>query len=182
MGDDLISREKAPEVVKRHMCDSARIEQGILELQTAYSIDKVAKQINEEGGMERLTKRNEQNTKYYYPKCFEKCGGNGNSANCNSCELEDMICEKLGRYEDLEEKGLLLRLPCKVGDTVYAHEVDENDFEQFHCGIKISEIQFEYWMIMLFGTCIFNTREEAEAALHIQGGITVKQDNHIKND
>ena len=27
---------------------------------------------------------------------------------------------KLGKYEDLEEQGLLLRLPCKVGDTVYS--------------------------------------------------------------
>ena len=27
--------------------------------------------------------------------------------------------EKLAAYEDLEEKGLLVRLPCKVGDTVY---------------------------------------------------------------
>ena len=27
--------------------------------------------------------------------------------------------EKLATYEDLEEQGLLVRLPCKVGDTVY---------------------------------------------------------------
>ena len=27
--------------------------------------------------------------------------------------------DKLAEYEDLEEQGLLLRLPCKVGDTVY---------------------------------------------------------------
>lgn len=27
--------------------------------------------------------------------------------------------EKLKEYEDLDEQGLLLRLPCKVGDTVY---------------------------------------------------------------
>lgn len=27
--------------------------------------------------------------------------------------------EKLAEYEDLEEQGLLVRLPCKVGDIVY---------------------------------------------------------------
>ena len=27
--------------------------------------------------------------------------------------------EKLCKYEDLEEQGLLLRLPCKVGDKVF---------------------------------------------------------------
>lgn len=29
------------------------------------------------------------------------------------------VAEKLATYEDLEEQGLLVRLPCKVGDTVY---------------------------------------------------------------
>ena len=29
------------------------------------------------------------------------------------------LLTKLGEYEDLEEQGLLLRLPCKVGDAVW---------------------------------------------------------------
>ena len=29
------------------------------------------------------------------------------------------MIKKLATYEDLEEQGLLVRLPCKVGDTVY---------------------------------------------------------------
>lgn len=33
--------------------------------------------------------------------------------------LQSLI-NKLAAYEDAEEQGLLLRLPCKVGDTVYA--------------------------------------------------------------
>nr|DAF05406.1 MAG TPA: hypothetical protein [Bacteriophage sp.]DAP35930.1 MAG TPA: hypothetical protein [Caudoviricetes sp.] len=31
----------------------------------------------------------------------------------------DKILTKLAVYEDLEEQGLLVRLPCNVGDTVY---------------------------------------------------------------
>lgn len=31
----------------------------------------------------------------------------------------DKILTKLAVYEDLEEQGLLVRLPCKVGDMVY---------------------------------------------------------------
>lgn len=31
----------------------------------------------------------------------------------------DKILTKLAVYEDLEKQGLLVRLPCKVGDTVY---------------------------------------------------------------
>lgn len=34
---------------------------------------------------------------------------------------------KLKEYKDLEEQGLLLRLPCKVGDKVY--EISENFIE-----------------------------------------------------
>lgn len=30
-----------------------------------------------------------------------------------------IICEKLGAYEDLEEQGLLVKLPCQIGETVY---------------------------------------------------------------
>lgn len=37
------------------------------------------------------------------------------------------IIEKLGNYEDAEEQGLLLRLPCKVGDKVY--QISENFIE-----------------------------------------------------
>ena len=29
------------------------------------------------------------------------------------------LFEELCKYEDLEEQGMLIKLPCKVGDTVY---------------------------------------------------------------
>lgn len=36
-------------------------------------------------------------------------------------DIDDLpYYKKLAAYEDDEEQGLLLRLPCKVGDTVYA--------------------------------------------------------------
>ena len=63
--------------------------------------------------MERLTKRNEDGSvgisefRYYNYRDFQK------------------LASKLAEYEDLEEQGLLLRLPCKVGDTVYRIDIDE---------------------------------------------------------
>ena len=49
----------------------------------------------------------------------------------NECFFQDKskcyeknIYEKLREYEDLEEQGLLLRLPCKVGDTIYILDRD----------------------------------------------------------
>ena len=35
----------------------------------------------------------------------------------------ERILDKLGKYEDFEEQGLLLRLPCKVGDTIYVNGI-----------------------------------------------------------
>lgn len=75
---------------------------------------------------------------------------------------------KLKMYEDLDDQGRLLILPCAMGDTVYAIEVDEENFTHFHCPRKISEYKFNLQMLDLlgmFGRCIFLTREEAEAAL-----------------
>ncbi len=78
------------------------------------------------------------------------------------------LISELKEYKDLDEQGKLLKLPCAVGDTVYAIEVDEENFTHFHCPRKISEYRFNLQMMDLlgmFGKCIFLTREEAESAL-----------------
>lgn len=67
--------------------------------------------------MERLTTRNIAGVAVYkYPFECERCGETiwrlPDYGNCSPTE-------KLADYEDAEEQGLLLRLPCKVGDTVY---------------------------------------------------------------
>ena len=68
--------------------------------------------------MERLTDRNADGN-YFYPKCFEKCDGLVASRKCDKCEIATSICEKLGKYEDLEEQGRLIKLPCKIGYIIY---------------------------------------------------------------
>lgn len=68
--------------------------------------------------MGRLTKRTEKRYAYFL-KCLEEpCFGTGCCLDKN-CNLVYEVCEKLATYEDLEEQGLLVRLPCKVGDIVY---------------------------------------------------------------
>lgn len=42
---------------------------------------------------------------------------------CFEGEREYDVMNALAEYEDLEEQGLLLRLPCKVGDIIW-----DNDF------------------------------------------------------
>lgn len=39
--------------------------------------------------------------------------------NISRADKTRMILEKLAEYEDLEEQGRLLKLPCKIGDDVY---------------------------------------------------------------
>ena len=85
--------------------------------------------------------------------------------------------KKLAEYEDLEEQGLLLRLPCKVGDTVYALRYgEENDF--IIVETKIIEIRQNMNGIFFeplisrkayktedFGKEVFLTQAEAEQKL-----------------
>ncbi len=80
------------------------------EIMTDRSFDNDQRQKGAE--MERLTDKNAVGN-YFYPKCFEKCDGLGASIKCNNCEIMTSICEKLGEYEDLEEQGRLVKLPCK---------------------------------------------------------------------
>ena len=66
------------------------------------------------GNMDRLTRRSENGTAIY------------NTPSGDPIKLENNrheVLQKLAEYEDLEERGKLLKLPCAVGDTVY--EVQE---------------------------------------------------------
>ena len=68
--------------------------------------------------MERLTQITEIGNAYF-PKCFEEpCCGMGECLD-DKCSLMIDACKKLAEYEQSEEQGLLVRLPCKVGDIVY---------------------------------------------------------------
>ena len=56
-------------------------------------------------------------------------------------------CNKLAEYEDLEEQGLLVRLPCKEaysasGDMVYLI-FEEEIVECVHCGLGICPVSGE---------------------------------------
>lgn len=80
------------------------------------------------------------------------------------------MADRLEEYEDLEEQGKLLKLPCAVGDTVYTIYSDEDG--SFIEEPKVEEvsthrvwIDSRYFDYDDFGKTVFLTREEAEAAL-----------------
>lgn len=66
--------------------------------------------------MERLTKMIKfQDGNETYDFSNEKCGEFLTDHKAGVRELFKRLCE----YEDLEEHGLLMKLPCKIGSTVY---------------------------------------------------------------
>lgn len=76
--------------------------------------------------------------------------------------------EKLAEYETAEEEGRLVRLPCKVGSTVYRilytlafGEIGDKAEKHYF----IRETSFEYGMIDDLNETVFLIREEAEKAL-----------------
>ena len=83
------------------------------------------------------------------------------------------IIKKLAEYERLKEQGLLLRLPCKVGDTVwtrkFATRIDEEDGTEWTiCDIKRATVvptKFNLFMLAKWGDLYFLTKEEAEQKL-----------------
>ena len=90
------------------------------------------------------------------------------------------VIEKLAEYEMLEEQGLLLRLPCKVGDTVYAFLFTQDKPRYYECEVKhiliyedsiemcvlIKEEQLYARLDMAYiGKTVFLTKEEAEQKL-----------------
>ena len=129
--------------------------------------------------MERLTKRNSVGTigvnelRYYNYNNFQK------------------IVQKLAEYEDLEEQGLLLRLPFKGGgDIVYAIGFNNNKpiiYESVVLSILITEKEIVFNVKVdefetnsqlnqsMFGKTVFLTQAEAEQKLNemnTDNGIT----------
>ena len=134
--------------------------------------------------MERLTKREDDSITYNEKREFE-CGDY-----CDSCSqgagnfktVENMI-KKLATYEDLEEQGLLMRLPVKIGDMIwdndFGHPVsyEIKAFSYGFCDSYVEpniedEIIFYYenyngsitgaFPMSEIGKTVFLTREEAE--------------------
>lgn len=78
---------------------------------------------------------------------------------------------KLKEYEDAEEQGLLLRLPCKVGDAVYVVVGKDISKQKVQRVTIDSEGKIEFctrkrgFALFDFEKTVFLAREEAEAKL-----------------
>ncbi len=109
--------------------------------------------------------------------------------NEDNCLCLQEVIKKLADYEDLEEQGFLLKLPCKVGDIVYfisertekqgrrksvTEFVDRGEVDNIALGSamipQITVCDSNYAWITFdsiedFGKTVFLTQTEAEEAL-----------------
>ena len=82
---------------------------------------------------------------------------------------------KLQHYEDLEEQGKLIKLPCKIGDTVWdikwwddtteTRVIDGKTYFRRVMKHKVTKSKFSLRDYKELGKTVFLTKEEAEAAL-----------------
>lgn len=95
-----------------------------------------------------------------------------------ACNIAVKKIRKAKEYEDLEEQGRLLKLPCAVGDIVYVINNKNNTVSEE----KVYDIQYRgekykkgqrifmnigalAYFEMDFGKTVFLTKEEAEQAI-----------------
>lgn len=123
-------------------------------------------------------------------KCVE-CSEISNCFGNMSCPEICNALKKLKHYEDLEEQGRLIEIPCKVGDTVWELcKCDDKIYRIFPMKviqvipfgsimwIKMTEPRIwhihavstyldRYINFNNFGKTVFTTKEEAEKALEL---------------
>lgn len=113
----------------------------------------------------------------------EGCPGGDRQCAYQHDQLADWLAE-LQIYRQLRENGLLVQLPCKVGNTVYRYSRTEQRIQVLKCeGFLYNGVCWKarctdvipswvgnqkrhfYIMFSSFGKTVFLAREEVEAAL-----------------
>lgn len=99
----------------------------------------------------------------------KNCEGYDTAFGCGIFKCNNILSKRLDAYEEAEKQGLLIRLPCKLGDTVYhivSHTVDVTGYRmEWELETTVKPTAFRIWMMDAIGKTVFLTREEAEAKL-----------------
>ena len=119
--------------------------------------------------MERLTRKDKCKhgeeiiiCNHYNQDCNDSC------MRIKPCKWYKKVQEKLWEYENAEEQGLLLRLPCKVGTKVYVININTDYGEigdETTYSYSIIEREFQIYMMIDYGKLVFLTQAEAEQKL-----------------
>jgi len=112
----------------------------------------------------------------YAVKCTDVNENTYYDKNCKNAEsyYQGKAIDKLAHYEDLEEKGLLIELPCNVGDSVYfiksyfsycKEPIEEKVDRIIITNIVTFKTENRTFCLNDIGTKVFLTKSEAEQAL-----------------
>ena len=131
--------------------------------------------------MERLTE-DSVTGETYIKQCASSCPYDGDFCGTDECPVLNAVADKLGEYERVEEQGLFVRLPIKIGDMVwdndfgYPESYEIKAFSYGYCGSYVesdieNQIIFYYenysrsitgaFPMSEIGKTVFLTREEA---------------------
>lgn len=129
--------------------------------------------------MERLTEKDQYSQEY-------KIQAKNLNSHCVAIDAKGYMTyygqhiDKLAEYENLEEQGRLIKLPCKVGDTVYAIGFNNNKpiiyesvvlriliaEKEIVFNVKVDEFEINSQLKQsMFGKTVFLTQSEAEQKL-----------------
>lgn len=129
--------------------------------------------------MERLTEKDQYSQDY-------KIQAKNLNSHCVAIDAKGYMTyygqhiDKLAEYENLEEQGRLIKLPCKVGDTVYAIGFNNNKpiiyesvvlrilitEKEIVFNVKVDEFEINSQLKQsMFGKTVFLTQSEAEQKL-----------------
>ena len=97
----------------------------------------------------------------------------------NSYEYKNLLIEKLGKYEDLEEQGKLIKLPAKDGATVH-RECVHTKSQCHHENCKCSECPLTELFCDEFYKAIDRCYEEAYASGCLAGMDLAKSEAEAK--
>lgn len=119
--------------------------------------------------MERLTE-DSVTGETYIKQCASSCPYDGDFCGTDECPVLNAVADKLAEYEQLEEQGLLVRLPCHIGTTVWdicGMDIRENVLSGIECGKDGKQFLWanhDEWLGEL-NDLVFLTREEAKKKL-----------------
>ena len=135
--------------------------------------------------MERLTKRDGGGNAVVDCDVCEL--GESRLANCGVIKCRNRLKDRLAYYEDAEEQGRLIVLPCKVGDTVYAlwpvptsakYVIYIAEVKEIRIAARMNRVLISFILEPVafrgrrheffesdFGKLVFFSRKEAEKAL-----------------
>ncbi len=144
--------------------------------------------------MDRLTERTavgilvKENYEKESLKTLYSCYGEKPNSYYSNCEEGYCAMEKLADYEDAEEQGRLVILPCKIGDTIYEVSYENREFViKEHIVKEFIYRTYRFPRIEIYcenengflvcnnigklDECLFLTQAEAEAKLkELRGG------------